>query len=1011
MAAGPTQHYGSHDFALGELRNWRAHIFATVAAANAQSANAQARLIYIIETQTMYFGRPGAWVALAVAGGGTGSGSAIDTVSDPNDLEVEYTSFALTVLDADDGTDTFTFDDPLNDLEDVAAGDELTISGSEDSGAAPWLDGVYTVVSVDTGTDTVVVATGSIPAVPTPPAVNFGSAQFVDLTFPAAGSIAIVEPDPDPLIDGPAIYVYDSVDAVWARHNDVDGRLVFIDGSRAFLALPTTTVVDNPTDDQELVRYGLVLNLLNGVLTGAHSLVDIDSGGVNTVVTFLSDDAYAFVAGDLLRLSGAPGGLDGDHPILAVTVTPGAPDTFEVEIANAAVTDPAPTGVGSILRPSAAYPTSADLAVYDAHLVDTANPHGVTAVQVGADPVGTAAAAVAAHEAAGNPHPVYTTDSEAEAIAQTEVNDHDSLAGAHQGRISALELSVFGSSGLMDLDGVLLTNQVVDETAAWAEPVYRDPDTLKWLIRSGADDPVHGLAINVSTLRTPYEAVDDVDFTVTGITIPAVIRDQFSTGMVLRFPGAATNTGDFRIQYLDEVTGEFVTSPLPAAEADVVTDITIVESIGSVIHSGILPIRSGRTKVPATDVLRYDIDLSQIKLDDGPTLDHVTAGDEVVIAGSTDNDTTVIVESVSDRTIQLKRVRASVTLGLLVQSITVASSTVVFDAGDDLTVVLPGHEIELAGTTDNDGIFTVDTVDDGTKTITLVEPMAGTDQAGAAGTGDVYDLQASALPGTQLPVVQTFVNADTIDAIDVDNGGGQAEVTFDAGTDLSLVLAGDILEISGATDPDNDGFFLIDAADNGTKIVTLSTTLVGADQVAPGGTGTITGEREVADGTALIRVPQATNNYDSVVTVPGKKFFADHNDAEGYSLAGRYKVSEQIDSDNALVDIADEYSGVTDLVDGANIATDASLGRVFEVTLAGNRQLDNPTNIAPGMVITWYVIQDGAGGHTLTLDTNFATEGGGGITLSAAAGAVDILTGIVRSDGSTVDLTIGNDFS
>ena len=53
----------------------------------------------------------------------------------------------------------------------------------------------------------------------------------------------------------------------------------------------------------------------------------------------------------------------------------------------------------------------------DAHIVDTSNPHSVTAVQAGADPVGTAAAQVTAHEAAADPHPQYTTPAEASAAA------------------------------------------------------------------------------------------------------------------------------------------------------------------------------------------------------------------------------------------------------------------------------------------------------------------------------------------------------------------------------------------------------------------------------------------------------------------------------------------------------------------------------------------------------------------------------------------------------------------
>jgi len=62
------------------------------------------------------------------------------------------------------------------------------------------------------------------------------------------------------------------------------------------------------------------------------------------------------------------------------------------------------TGLQSSLNVKAA---QADL---DAHTADTNNPHQVTAVQAGADPAGTAASEVAAHEAKADPHPQYAED-------------------------------------------------------------------------------------------------------------------------------------------------------------------------------------------------------------------------------------------------------------------------------------------------------------------------------------------------------------------------------------------------------------------------------------------------------------------------------------------------------------------------------------------------------------------------------------------------------------------------
>jgi len=60
------------------------------------------------------------------------------------------------------------------------------------------------------------------------------------------------------------------------------------------------------------------------------------------------------------------------------------------------------------------------------------------------------------------------------------------------------------------------------------------------------------------------------------------------------------------------------------------------------------------------------------------------------------------------------------------------------------------------------------------------------------------------------------------------------------------------------------------------------------------------------------------------------------------------------------------------LSDAATIATDASLGSNFRVTLGGNRTLGNPTNPSNGQVVIWEVIQDATGIRTLAFDTKFA---------------------------------------
>jgi hypothetical protein len=89
---------------------------------------------------------------------------------------------------------------------------------------------------------------------------------------------------------------------------------------------------------------------------------------------------------------------------------------------------------------------------------------------------------------------------------------------------------------------------------------------------------------------------------------------------------------------------------------------------------------------------------------------------------------------------------------------------------------------------------------------------------------------------------------------------------------------------------------------------------------------------------------------------------------------------------------------VTVLTDAATVATDASLGNTFRVTLGGNRTLGNPTNAADGQVLSWEIIQDGTGSRTLALDTKFAFGTDiTSITLTTTASKRDFLTAIYNS--------------
>ena len=88
---------------------------------------------------------------------------------------------------------------------------------------------------------------------------------------------------------------------------------------------------------------------------------------------------------------------------------------------------------------------------------------------------------------------------------------------------------------------------------------------------------------------------------------------------------------------------------------------------------------------------------------------------------------------------------------------------------------------------------------------------------------------------------------------------------------------------------------------------------------------------------------------------------------------------------------ASQSGQVTALSDGANIALDLSLSNNFSVTLAGNRQLDNPSNEIPGTSGVIVVTQDGGGSNTLSFDTQYEFTGGTAPTLTTTGGATDVL--------------------
>jgi len=116
------------------------------------------------------------------------------------------------------------------------------------------------------------------------------------------------------------------------------------------------------------------------------------------------------------------------------------------------------------------------------------------------------------------------------------------------------------------------------------------------------------------------------------------------------------------------------------------------------------------------------------------------------------------------------------------------------------------------------------------------------------------------------------------------------------------------------------------------------------------------------------------------------------------SFAGAVKLSTTsygIDISGSAV--ADTH---TSLGVGATPTPDMSTYQNFIWTLNANANLGNPSTEKTGQTGFFVFIQDGTGGHALSLASEYKTAGGAGIALSTAPNAVDIVPYIVQTTGT-----------
>ena len=230
------------------------------------------------------------------------------------------------------------------------------------------------------------------------------------------------------------------------------------------------------------------------------------------------------------------------------------------------------------------------------------------------------------------------------------------------------------------------------------------------------------------------------------------------------------------------------------------------------------------------------------------------------------------------------------------------------------------------------------------------------------------------------------ISGATLNADGDTSAGDDAAIGYTAGEGLILTGQGSTNDVTIKNDADADVITIATGGTNVDIVGDVTAATVQADGDTSAGDNAAMGYT-AAEG--LILTGQGSTND---VTI---KNDADADVIEIPTGTTNVTVAGQLNGGTIILAETD-----TDTSNTGSITIDFSAHQNFVLTLTGSITLANPSTEAVGQAGVFVFIQDGTGSRTLSLGTDYESPASGGITLSTAANAVDVVPYFVKASGS-----------